>query len=134
MEGRVFRAVVSAGMAALILGGCAGADDLLFHGAYGEAARRGQNERRYKADVQACGRGPGSEWCRLAADDGNLSRIDAGRTKSHPLPQGAYAFDASQCDGVFSHGLCRGTVRPRVSQTPECHGQIIDDVCSQPEF
>jgi hypothetical protein len=121
----------AAALAPLLLGSCA--DPYLYHGALAEARGRGVNERQYHLDVKACASGPGSEWCRIAADNGNLDRVFPYDMK--PLPKGeVYVYDASQCVGTFDHGLCRGTSRPRLSLTPTCHGETIDGVCAGPVF
>jgi hypothetical protein len=122
---------LAAALAPLLLTACA--DPYFFHGAFAAAHGRAVNARQYKADVKACGSGPGSEWCRIAADNGNLDR--AFPLDMKPLPKGqVYVFDASQCDGVFEHGLCRGVSRARVSPTPTCHGETIDGACAAPVF
>jgi hypothetical protein len=118
---------------AALLGGCVDGGPLVFHDAYVAAKARRTNEARYRADLAACGHGAGAEWCRLAADDGNLSRIYPGQGPARPPAGVAYAYDASQCDGVYEHGLCRGVSRPAIPP-PICHGQIIDGACSGPEF
>ena len=116
----------------LLLSACAEVDRELFDGAEGRG--RAVNEQQYQADVLACGSGPGAAWCRLAADDGNLDRVFPLQLK--PLPKGVtYAYDASQCDGTFEHGLCHGVSRPRGVQAVACHhGQTIDGVCAGPTF
>lgn len=127
------RSILAAILIPLVLPACAQADRLVFHGAFGEAQGRAVNERQYRADVKACGQGPGAEWCRLAADDGNLSRLFPLQVR--PLPRGTvFAYDASQCAGTFDHGLCQGVSRPRMSQTATCHGEMIDGVCAGPVF
>ncbi|MGZ3272349.1 MAG: hypothetical protein ACXU82_12270 [Caulobacteraceae bacterium] len=126
--------LIAAAMAPLLLlPACAEADRVVFNGAFAESQGRAANERQYRADVQACGTGPGAAWCRLAADDGNLDRVFPLELK--PLPKGVtYAYDASQCDGTFEHGLCHGVSRPRTAQAPVCHGQTIDGLCAGPTF
>jgi hypothetical protein len=111
---------LAAALTPLLLTACA--DPYFFHGALPAAHGRAVNERQYKADVKACARGPGSEWCRIAADNGNLDRVFPLEVK--PLPKGE----------VFEHGLCRGVSRPRVAPTPTCHGETIDGVCAAPVF
>jgi hypothetical protein len=125
--------LIAAVLAPLLLPACAETDNILFHGAFGEAHGRAVNERQYRADLQACDGGPGAEWCRIAADNGRSSREFPLDLK--PLPKGVtYVYDASQCDGTFEHGLCRGVSRPRTTATPVCHGETIDGVCSGPIF
>jgi hypothetical protein len=125
--------LIAAVLAPLLLPACAGADHLVFHDAFAEANGRAVNERQYRADVTDCGAGPGAVWCRIAADDGNLSREFPLELK--PLSKGVtYVYDASQCDGTFEHGLCRGVSRPRTAQAPVCHGQTIDGACAGPTF
>ena len=115
----------------MLMSACADADHELFNS--GEARGRTVNEQQYRADVLACGAGPGAAWCRIAADDGNLDRVFPLQLK--PLPKGVtYAYDASQCDGTFEHGLCHGISRPRGVQAVACHGQTIDGVCAGPTF
>jgi hypothetical protein len=127
------RSLIAAALASLGLSACAQADHLVFHDAFAEAHGRAVNARQYRADVEACGGGPGAVWCRLAADNGNLDRTYPLDLK--PLPKGVvYAYDASQCAGTFEHGLCRGVSQPRVAPTPVCHGQTIDGVCAGPVF
>lgn len=127
------RSIMAAVSAALALGGCVQSDPHFFHGALLEAHGRAVNARRYVADQKACGDGPGAEWCRLAADDGNLDRATPLDMK--PEPKGlAYVYDASQCDGTMEHALCRGTSKPRVAATPICHGETIDGVCAGPVY
>ena len=127
------RTVACSLIAALLLGGCVDGGPVVFHDAYVAAKARRSNEARYRADTAACGRRPGAEWCRLAADDGNLSRLYPGQGAARRTSVATYAYDASQCDGVYEHGLCRGVSRPAIPP-PSCHGQIIDGVCSGPEF
>lgn len=125
--------LIAAVLAPLLLCACADADRVVFHGAFAEARGRAVNERQYRADVEACGAGPGAAWCRIAADDGNLDRQFPLELK--PLPKGVtYAYDASQCDGTFEHGLCHGASRPRTAAAPSCHGQTIDGQCAGPTF
>jgi len=125
--------LIAAILAPLLLPACAGADHVLFHDAIAEGQGRGANERQYLADVTACGVGPGATWCRIAADDGNLGRDFPLELK--PLPKGVtYAYDASQCDGTFDHGLCHGVSRPRTTPAPVCHGETIDGACAGPIF
>ena len=127
------RSLLVAVLAPLLLSACAQADRLVFHSAFAEAHGRGVNERQYRADVKACDGGPGSVWCRIAADDGNLDRMVPLELK--PLPKGVtYVYDASQCVGTFEHGLCRGVSQPRTTPTPVCHGETIDGVCAGPVF
>ena len=127
------RSILAAVSAALALGGCAQADKHVFHGAFAEAHGRAVNARQTKIDVQACGAGPGSEWCRIAADNGDLDRTFPLDMK--PAPKGvAYVYDASQCDGTVEHGLCHGTSKPRVAAPPICHGETIDGVCAGPVY
>jgi hypothetical protein len=127
------RSIMAVVLTPLLLAACAQADQLVFHGAFGEARGRASNARQYEADLKVCDHQPGAEWCRIAADDGNLARAFPLDLK--PLPKGlAYVYDASQCVGNIEHGLCRGTVMPRVSVTPVCHGQTIDGVCAGPIF
>jgi hypothetical protein len=127
------RSIMAAVLAPLALGACASADHVLFHDAFALAHGRAVNERQYRADVKACDGGPGSEWCRIAADDGQLSRVSPLDLK--PPPKGlTYAYDASQCDGTIEHGMCRGVSRPRIAPTPVCHGETIDGVCAGPVF
>jgi hypothetical protein len=109
-------------------------DHYVLHDTFAEAHGRHVNARQYEADVKACGAGPGAEWCRIAADDGNLDRVAPLELK--PLPKGVtYAYDASQCSGTFEHGLCHGVSQPRpAAAAPVCHGETIDGVCSGPTF
>jgi hypothetical protein len=127
------RSIVAAVLIPLVLPACAGADHALFNDAFAEGQGRAVNARQYSADVKACGQGPGAEWCRLAADDGNLDRLNPVQLK--PVPTGTvHAYDASQCAGTVEHGLCQGVSKPRVSPTPACHGEMIDGTCSGPVF
>ena len=121
-------------LAPLLLPGCADADHVLFHDAIAEANGRAVNEQQYRADVADCGSGTGAVWCRIAADNGNVAREFPLELK--PLPKGVtYVYDASQCDGAFEHGLCRGVSRPHPAQgAPVCHGDTIDGVCAGPIF
>ena len=114
------------------MGGCAGGP-WVFHDAYVAAKARGANEKRYHADFAACGQAPGAEWCRVAADDGNLSRFYPGPGPVQPPSGTVYVYDASQCQGVYEHGLCRGVSRPAIPP-PICHGDMIDGECSGPVF
>ena len=125
--------ILACALVAGLLGGCANGP-WIFHDAYQAAKARKADEKRYRADTAACGHAGGSEWCRLAADDGNLSRLYPGNAaKGRPAPGPVYAFDASQCDGVYDHGLCRGVSRAAIPP-PACHGETIDGVCAGPEF
>jgi len=127
------RSLVAAVLIPLILSACASADHVVFHDLFAEAHGRGVNERQYTADVKACGTGAGAEWCRVAADDGNLDRDFPLEMK--PLPVGEiYAYDASQCAGTFEHGLCKGVSQPRPAAAPICHGETIDGVCAGPVY
>lgn len=127
------RSLIAAIVIPLILPACAGADHTVFHDLFAEAHGRGVNAKQYKADVAACGAGAGSEWCRVAADDGNLSRDYPLDLK--PLPQGvSYAYDASQCSGAFERGLCHGVSQPRPAAPPACHGETIDGDCAGPVY
>ena len=127
------RSLLAAVLAPLLLSACAQTDHIVFHDAFAEAHGRGVNERQYRADVKACDGGPGSVWCRIAADDGNLDRMVPLELK--PLPKGVtYAYDASQCAGTFEHGLCRGVSQARTAPAPVCHGETIDGVCAGPVF
>ena len=121
-------------LAALALGACSHVDHLVFHDAFAEAHGRAVNARQYKADLKTCGGpAPGAEWCRVAADDGNLDRTYPVDVK--PQPKGVvYAYDASQCAGTFEHGLCRGVFKPQVAPPPVCHGETIDGTCAGPVY
>ena len=118
----------------LLLAGCAEADSTLFHGALADAHARKVSARIYRADVAACGHGPGAEWCLAAADDGDLARLYPGRAPHPVLGPGVIVFDETQCAGTFAHGLCQGQSRPRTTLAPICHGQIIDGRCAGPIF
>ena len=127
------RSILAAVSAVLALGGCAQVDRHVFHDAFAEAHGRAVNARQTKAEVKACGAGPGAEWCRLAADNGNLDRTFPLEMK--PEPKGvAYVYDASQCDGTMEHGLCHGVSKPRIAVTPVCHGETIDGACAGPVY
>jgi hypothetical protein len=127
------RSLIAAVLLPLLLPACAEADHYLFHDLFAQAHGRGVNEHQYKADVQACGQGPGAEWCRIAADDGNLDRMFPLEMK--PAPRGTtYAYDASQCAGGMDHGLCQGVSRPPASPASVCHGEFIDGVCAGPIY
>jgi hypothetical protein len=127
------RSIVAAVLLPLVLPACAEADHAVFHDAFAEAHGRADNARQYTADVKACGQGAGSEWCRVAADDGNLDRLNPLQLK--PAPKGTvYVYDESQCAGTFEHGLCQGVSKPRVAPTAVCHGEMIDGTCSGPVF
>jgi hypothetical protein len=127
------RSLIAAVLIPLLLPACAQTDHDLFHDLFAEAHGRAVNERQYKADVMACGGGAGAEWCRIAADDGNLGRVYPLEMK--PLPQGVnYAYDASQCSGIFERGLCHGLSQPRPAAPPVCHGETIDGVCAGPIY
>ena len=127
------RSLVAAVLIPLLLSACAQMDHEVFHDLFAEAHGRGVNERQYRADVTACGGGAGAEWCRIAADDGNLDRFFPLEMK--PLPKGVtFAYDASQCAGTFEHGLCHGVSQPRPQAAPVCHGETIDGVCAGPIF
>lgn len=127
------RSIMAVFLAPLLVSACAQADRLAFHGAFGEARGRAVAARQYAAAVKVCDHQPGAEWCRIAADDGNLARVFPLDQK--PPPKGvAYVYDASQCMGAVEHGLCHGTPLPRLSNTPVCHGQTIDGVCAGPVF
>ncbi|HEY4032087.1 MAG TPA: hypothetical protein VGM25_17200 [Caulobacteraceae bacterium] len=120
-------------LAPLLLAGCADADNFITHGAFGEARGRAVNARQYSADMKACDGGAGAEWCKLAAGDGRMSREFPLDQK--PLPKGVtYAYDASQCQGTFAHGLCQGVSRPQAAAMPVCHGETIDGVCAGPVY
>jgi hypothetical protein len=118
----------------ILLAGCAQTDSLLFHGAFADAHARSASARAHRAEVAACGHGPGSEWCLAAADDSDLARLYPGRSPHPVLGPGVIVYDESQCAGTFAHGLCRGQSRPRTSLEPVCHGQIIDGRCAGPIF
>jgi hypothetical protein len=126
--------LMAAVWAPLAFSACAPADHFLFHDAFAEAHGRAVNARQYKADLKRCGGpGPGAEWCRLAADDGNLDRAFPVDVK--PQPKGvSYVYDESQCAGTFEHGLCRGVSQPQVKPPPVCHGETIDNACSGPVY
>jgi hypothetical protein len=127
------RSLMAAVLIPLLLPACAQTDHVVFHDLFAEAHGRAVNERQYSADVKACGQGPGAEWCRMAADDGNLDRDFPLEMK--PQPKGvAYAYDASQCAGTFEHGLCKGVSQPSPAPTPVCHGETIDGACAGPIF
>lgn len=127
------RSLLAAVLIPLLLPACAQTDHYVFHDLFAEAHGRAVNERQYSADVKACGVGAGAEWCRVAADDGNLDRDFPLEMK--PLPKGVtYAYDASQCAGTFEHGLCHGVSQPRPAATPVCHGETIDGACAGPIF
>ena len=127
------RSIMAAVSAALALGGCAQVDRHVFNGQFAEAHGRAVNARQTKAEVRACDHGPGSEWCLIAADNGNLDRAFPLDIK--PAPKGvAYVYDASQCDGTMEHGLCHGVSKPRLAATPICHGETIDGVCAGPVY
>lgn len=125
-----------AALSALALGACAEADRFLLHGAVSEAGVRRANERLYRADVKACGHGPGAEWCRLAADDRDLGRAyPFERPRGAPPPEGVFVYDISQCAGPLSRGRCLAPLPPQaVRSEPVCHGQVIAGVCSGPTF
>jgi len=127
--------ILAAALAPLLLIACARVDRMgfPFHGAIGEGLGRGDAARQYAADVRACDHGPGAEWCRIAADNGNLARQFPLDQK--PVPAGTtYVYDASQCVGKIEHGMCRGSSLPRLSYTPVCHGETIDGLCAGPVF
>ncbi len=125
--------VILAALGVGLLAGCATTDRVVLHGAFADAQNRRDNERLYQADVKACGRGPGAEWCHVAADDGNLSRVFVGPGRDVRPTAGAIVYDESQCAGKYEHGLCKG--RPIVrAETPVCHGEVIDGVCAGPQF
>ena len=127
------RSIMAAVSAALALGGCVQSDPHFFHGALVEAHGRAVNARQTKAEVKACDSGPGSEWCLIAADNGNLDRAFPLDIK--PAPKGvAYVYDASQCDGTMEHGLCHGVSKPRLAAPAICHGETIDGVCAGPVY
>lgn len=127
------RSLIAAVLIPLLLPACAHTDHYVFHDLFAEAHGRGVNERQYKADVKACDGGPGAAWCRIAADNGNLDREYPVDMK--PQPKGvAYVYDASQCDGTFDHGVCKGVSKPRAQPTPTCHGETIDGACAGPTF
>jgi len=127
------RSLIAAVLIPLLLPACAEADHYVFHDTLALAHGRGVNESQYKVDVKACDGGAGAEWCRVAADNGNLDRVYPLEMK--PLPKGVtYVYDASQCAGTFEHGLCRGVSQPRIQPTPICHGEIIDGQCAGPTF
>jgi hypothetical protein len=92
------RSILAVLLAPLLVSACAQADRLAFHGAFGEARGRAVAAKQYAADVKACDHQPGAEWCRIAADDGNLARVFPLDQK--PPPKGVtYVYDASQCVG-----------------------------------
>jgi hypothetical protein len=127
------RSLMAAVLAPLLVSACADADNFVTHGAFAEAHGRGVNARQYRADMKACDGGPGAEWCRLAAGSGRMSREFPLDLK--PLPPGVtYAYDASQCEGTFEHGLCKGVSRPRTAAAPTCHGETIDGACAGPIY
>ena len=127
------RSLIAAVLIPLLLPACAETDHYVLHDLLAEAHGRGVNEQQYRADVAACGVAAGAEWCRIAADDGNLDRVYPLEMK--PLPQGVtYAYDASQCAGIYERGLCHAPVRPRTAAAPVCHGETIDGACAGPTF
>jgi hypothetical protein len=112
------------------------ADRTFLGGFIEEGQARKTNEALYRADLRACGRGPGSEWCRLAADDGNLARLYPAQNAraSRGQPSAAFVFDDSQCIGVMVGDRCRGRIGVPPATAPTCHGQMIDGECTGPIY
>lgn len=136
------RAVWAACSAASFLLGCSTAakvgtfaDQVVLAGAITGAHARASAESEYRIDVKACGSQPGSEWCRLAADDRNSARAYPPGMVGKPAVQGGQiVFDQSECAVPLAHGRCPGLVVMRSTAPPSCHGQIIDGQCSGPVF
>lgn len=110
-----------------------GADHLLLGGLIQDDEARRRNEVRYRADIEACGFWAGAEWCRLGADDRNISRMYPA-AKGGSRPPGEIVFDPSQCSAPLVGGRCLASLIIKPLKPASCHGQMIDGVCSGPIF
>jgi hypothetical protein len=111
--------------------------DRTFFGSFiGDSQARRANEALYRADLRACWQGTGSEWCRLAADNGNLARAYPAQNPraSRPAPSTVFVFDDSQCMGVMAGGRCRGRLGVPPTAAPTCRGELIDGTCTGPVY
>lgn len=64
-----------------------------------------------------------------------LERVSAAVTIPGTVsPAGTPVYSADECIGAIVNGECHGTILPKTSVHPVCHGQMINGQCTGPMF